>query len=56
MQFRVASKKPAPAIRLGGRPGAARRRRQASLPTLVPTTRVGRYLHRLAWLFGGSRL
>ena len=32
----------------------ARLRRPTRLPTVVPTTRVRRYLHRLIWLFGGG--
>lgn len=32
----------------------ARLRRPTSLPTVVPTTLLGRYLRRLEWLFGGG--
>lgn len=32
----------------------ARLRRPTKLPTVVPTTSMGRYLHRLRWLFGGG--
>ena len=38
------------------RPGPTRLRRPTLLPTVVPTTLVGRCLLRLAWLFGVNGL
>jgi hypothetical protein len=54
MQSDSRKRAPLPAL-AGSRLTSARLRRPTPLPTVVPTTLTGRWLLRLAWLFGGYR-